>query len=400
MMRNGIRLGRLFGIQITLDVSWIVIFLLVSWNLTMVFGTWHHAWPFALRIGLAVVAALLFFASVLAHELAHSLVARAFGIGVKEIRLFLFGGVSNIAQEPPSAKAELAITIVGPLTSIVFGVTMSLFASIFVPTVAMPVRWTEVLSGMGPIGTLLMWLGSINVLVGVFNLIPGFPLDGGRLLRAFLWWATDDLRRATLWASAVGQAVGWGLAALGVAMFFGVYVPLLGGGFVSGLWLVFIGWFLASAAHATYRSVFLRDALEGVLVSQLMRRSGPVIPPGTTLAEAVNRWFMHSPEHAFPVVEADGTLIGLLSPSDIRRVPDDRWDTTLVSSVMTPADRLTVVAPADEAATALTQLATRDVNQLPVVRPGTWEIIGMLERSDVARWLELRAGAPLRHRPT
>jgi len=400
-MRNGLRVGRLFGIEITIDASWLLIFALVCWNLTVAFGAWHPAWPFGERLALAVVAALLFFASVLAHELAHSLVARAYGVDVREIRLFLFGGVSNIAREPPSAKAEFAITIVGPLTSIVFGVVMSVVASLFVGAVPPGTSMMETIARMGPFGTLLTWLGSINIIVGVFNLIPGFPLDGGRLLRAFLWSVTKDLRRATLWASIAGQVVGWGFAALGVVMFFGVYLPVLGGGLVSGLWLVFIGWFLASAARATYRSVMVHDALDGVHVVQLMRPVGWAMPPETTLDDAVHQWFMRAPEHAFPIVDPTGALLGMVARSDVRKVPEDAWVATRVSSIMTPYDRLVVVTPADEGTTALDAFGQRDVDQLPVVRDrATRQLAGMLERDDIARWLDLRATPPLRHRPT
>lgn len=399
-MRGGIRIGRLFGIQIALDLSWIVIFLLVCWNLTTVFSSWHPQWAFGESVSLAVAAALLFFASVLAHELAHSLVARSFGVDVREIRLFLFGGVSNIAHEPPSAKAELLIAVVGPITSIGFGIAMSIVASLFVGrgvSLNQPSVFTA-LAGLGPLPTLLMWLGSINVLVGVFNLIPGFPLDGGRILRAVIWAATKDMRRATLYASVVGQIVGWSFVALGVAMFFGLEVPFFGRGVVSGLWLVFIGWFLASAAQTSYRGVYVHDALEGVHVVNLMRRAAPSIPPEATVDEAVRQWFMRSPEHAFPVVDGSGALLGLVCPSDVRKISDDRWSATRVSEVMTPFERLVVSAPVGDAQEALERLAQRDVEQLPIVREGTRELVGMLTRRDVARWLELRSGTHLHPR--
>ena len=282
-MRGGIKLGKVLGVQVTLDVSWIVIFLLVSWNLTMVFATWHPGWPLLESVILAVFAALMFFASVLAHELAHSLVARSYGIPVSEIRLFLFGGVSSLEQEPPSPAAELTIAIVGPITSIGFGVTMLAFGSLFAPP-ALSGTFADAVAALGPLPTLLLWLGAINIGVGVFNLVPGFPLDGGRILRAILWSVNHDLRRATLWASTIGQLTGWLFIALGATMFFGVNVPLLGRGFMSGLWLAFIGWFLASAARSSYRAVFLRETLAGVAVHQLMRRIEHTLSPQTTVA--------------------------------------------------------------------------------------------------------------------
>jgi len=338
---------------------------------------------------------------VLAHELAHSLVARAYGVDVREIRLFLFGGVSNIAHEPPSPKAEVAITVVGPLTSIAFGVAMSVIASLLVGSVPDPARVTETIAAMGPIATLLTWLGSINVLVGLFNLVPGFPLDGGRLLRALVWWSTHDLRRATRVAATVGQVVGWTFAGLGVLMFTGIRVPFFGAGFVSGMWLVFIGWFLASAARASQANVVLHDALDGVRVGQIMRRAGSSMPPDTTVEDAVRLWFMRAPEHAFPVVDPAGALVGIVSRTDVNKIPRDGWTATRVSSVMTPVERLALATPDEPATTALEALARRDVDQLPVVRDlATRELVGMFERVAIARWIELRAGQNLRPRPT
>jgi Zn-dependent protease/CBS domain-containing protein len=396
MLRNGIRLGRAFGIRVTLDLSWIVVFLLVCWNLTLVFSSWHPAWSLFESAMLAVVAAVLFFASILAHELAHSLVAQTFGIPVGEIRLFLFGGVSNLQREPTSPEAELGTTIVGPITSIGFGALMLALSTFFVPMVT-PDRALDALAATGPVGTLLLWLGAVNIGVGLFNLIPGFPLDGGRILRALLWSATRDLRKATLWSSTVGQIVGWTFVLLGVAMFFGLRVPFFGSGPAAGLWLAFIGWFLASAAHASQRNVFLEDAFEGVTVRQLMRRTRYVMPSETTISDAARQWFMRTSEHAFPVVDEHGQFAGLLTTTDVRKVAEDVWDDTPVTQAMTPVTALVVTTPSESATEALRKLAETDVEQLPVVREATGELVGALERRDVARWLELRVGPPTRH---
>ena len=396
-MRNGIKLGKLFGIQVTLDLSWIVVFLLVSWNLTMVFATWHPGWPVIESLVLAVIAALLFFGSVLAHELAHSLVARSFGVPVTEIRLFLFGGVSNLAQEPPSPNAELATTIVGPLTSIGFGLTMLIAGSLIASPIHMDSTQAAVAS-LGAIPTLLLWLGAINIGVGIFNLIPGFPLDGGRILRALIWALTRDMRKATLWASSVGQATGWLFVALGVGMFFGMRLPFFGQGPVSGLWLAFIGWFLASAARTSYEGVFLHEALDGVMVGQLMRRVDTTLPLEMSLTEAVEGWFMRSPADAYLVTTGSGELLGLLASSDVRKVPREDWRMRRVCDVMTPVARLSLATPDEPATAALAKLATIDVEQLPVVQANTRRVVGLLDRRDVARWLELRIGPALRHR--
>src|SRR5262249_12433427 len=204
------RIGRLFGIDLRVDWSWVFIFVLLTWNLVAVFSRWHPDWTPVEALVIAACASLLFFGCVLLHELAHSLVAMRYGVQVRSITLFLFGGVSNIEQEPPSAKAEFLIAIVGPITSIALGILALVLASL-----AMTTSMTnagdaiDAFARLGPVATLLAWLGPINVTIGIFNLIPGFPLDGGRVLRSIFWAASGDLRRSTRWASAVGQAIGW-----------------------------------------------------------------------------------------------------------------------------------------------------------------------------------------------
>lgn len=394
MLRNGIPLGKVFGIRLTIDVSWLVVFFVVCWNLATVFSTWHPAWTPVASLGLAFLAAVLFFGSVLAHELAHSIVARGYGIPVREVRLFLFGGVTKLEEEPASPEAELATTIVGPITSVGLGIGMLFVASVLAPLVD-PTDPMATLASMGPMTTLLTWLGVINIGLGLFNLIPGFPLDGGRLLRALVWSITGDLRKATFAAAAVGQVIGWGFVVIGIAMFFGLRVPFLGQGPVAGLWLAFVGWFLASAARSSSRRVFIEEALDGVHVSQLMRRTHYAIAPEVSIADAVTRWFMRAPSHSFPVLDPKGTLLGLMCTEDVRKVPREAWPTTRVEQVMTPVTKLTISTPDEDASLALSKLAELDVEQLPVVMPGTNRFVGMLERRDLARWLELRLGPPI-----
>jgi Zn-dependent protease len=206
-MRNGLRIGRLFGINIFVDWSWLLIFSLVTWNLATGFALVHPTWGAGLNWVLAIIAAQLFFMSVLAHELAHSLVARAQNIPVRNITLFLFGGVSNIQQEPRSPRAEFVMAIVGPITSIVIGVVCLLVAAIsaaggiLLPAAGAMAAIRAAMASLDPLTTLLLWLGPINILLGIFNMVPGFPLDGGRVLRAILWGLTGNFRTATRWAS-------------------------------------------------------------------------------------------------------------------------------------------------------------------------------------------------------
>lgn len=385
-MGNNLTLGKLFGIEISFNWSLIIIFGLLTWSLAAgVFPALHPDWSPLLNWGTAFAAAVLFFISLLAHELAHSLVAKAQGITVRSITLWLFGGVSNIQEEPSSARNEFLIAVVGPLTSIVLGVIFLFAAGLGTGEMIDP---GQAFAQIGPVRTLLFWLGPINILLGIFNLLPGFPLDGGRILRAILWGATGNLRKATRWASWVGQGFGWLLVLMGIAMVLGVQFPILGTGLFNGLWLAFIGWFLRNAAIQSYQQLVIQDVLKNVPVSSLMDPNVPTIPPGTTVAALVHDYFMKSNARAFPVVQ-DGQVAGLVCLEDVRKVPQDAWQDTTALQVMTPADRLTMAAPDEEASQALTDLASNDVDQVPVVQDG--RLVGMLRRRDILRWLQIHS---------
>ncbi len=387
MMGSGVKLGRWFGITVRVDWSWLLIAFLITWNLASAFNDVHQGWSPLAIWGIALVAALLFFVSVLAHEFAHSLVARARGIPVRSITLFLFGGVSNIERDPDSPKSEFLITIVGPLTSFLIGGVLLALAAFTSPSINTRDAETA-LGSMGPLHTILWWLGSVNILLGVFNLIPGFPLDGGRVLRSILWASTGNLRRATRWASWVGQAVAWILIVLGVMMVFGATIPFFGSGLISGLWLAFIGWFLNSAAVQTYQRVVIQDILQDVPVARMMRLNPPTVRADVSVRTLVEDYVMRSDDQGFPVVE-NNQLVGMVTLDDIRRVPREAWDTTRVREIMTPLAKLAVVSANEDAAEAWTKLAQLDVRQLPVVR-GT-ELAGLLRRRDLVRWLQLHS---------
>jgi Zn-dependent protease len=389
-MQTGLRIGRIFGINIYVDWSWIFIFVLVLWDLAAgVFPELHPDWGPALVWGTALVASLLFFASVLAHELSHSVVAKANGIPVRDIRLFLFGGVSNIQREPSSPGVEFVMAIVGPLTSIGLGVIFLFLSGAMAAGLDVvagnPLR---ALALLDPFSTLLLWLGPINIILGIFNLIPGFPLDGGRVLRSIIWAANRNLRQATQWASWVGQLVAWAFILAGISMIFGLSIPFLGSGFIDGLWLAFIGWFLNNAAIQSYRQVVVEDVLEGVTIAQVMRKDPPTVSSNISVSALVHDHIMGTDEHAFPVMDND-QLTGIVCIEDVRKVPRERWDTATVNEVMTPANRLVLARPTEEASDALRQLAMRDVNQMPVLQDGA--LVGMLRRRDIMRWLQLHS---------
>jgi Zn-dependent protease/CBS domain-containing protein len=389
-MSKGFRIGRIFGINIRVDWSWLLIFALTTWNLATAFSGFHSEWGLALTWGTAAVAAVLFFASVLMHELAHSLIAKGQGIPVRSITLHLFGGVSNIQREPESPSDEFLMAIVGPITSLVIGGAL---AWIVLASAGLSGALTDparALGQLGPLFTLLLWLGSVNVMVGLFNLIPGFPLDGGRVLRSIMWVLTDNLRRATRWASWVGQAIAWLMILAGIAMTFGMRIPILGTGLGNGLWLAFIGWFLNSASVQSYQKLVIQDILEGVPVECMMRADPPTCSADCSVSRLVHDHIMQTDEQSFPILK-NGTrqLTGLVTLEDVRGVSRDAWDTTKVADIMMPLDKLVLVSPEDDAADALGKLTGRDVRQLPVVREG--ELVGMLRRRDIIRWLQLQS---------
>ncbi len=391
---GGVRLGQIFGIDIIADFSLLVIFALVAFSLAMgLLPSWHPAWGPVLRWGVAVAAAILFFASVLVHELSHALVARVNDIPVRRITLFIFGGVAEMEAEPPSPRSEFLMAIVGPITSIVLGVG-ALLAGVALSHEALSglssiaTHPAAALERVGPLPTLLLWLGPVNILLGLFNLVPGFPLDGGRVFRSIAWWITGDLRKATRWASAMGQGLAWLLMGTGVAMAFGIAVPFFGRGFVQGLWLLLIGWFLNNAAKMSYHQLLVRQALAHVSVAEVMRRAVEPVRPDLSIAALVREHVMNSDQRAVPVVDGD-RFVGLVCLDDVRRVPESDWALVSVAKVMTPLEALATLPPDADADAALDQLARRDVDRIPIVQDG--HLLGLIRRQDIMKWLALRA---------
>ncbi len=239
-------------------------------------------------------------------------------------------------------------------------------------------------SRLGPFATLLLWLGPVNVILGIFNLVPGFPLDGGRVLRAILWWGTKDLKKATRWASGVGRFFGLTLIALGV-------FSALGGHLGQGIWLVLIGWFLSSAARAGYQQVVVREALDGVPISLVMRSHFTAASPSLSVDHLVFDYVMSTDQQAFPVLDGD-RLVGIVSMTDVRRIPRETWATASVADIMTPLDRLVISdieAPASE---VLEKLATHDIDQVPIVDRGA--LRGLVRRQDLVKWIAMTAPGP------
>jgi Zn-dependent protease len=392
-MRSSFRVGRLFGIDLRVDSSWLFVLVLVVWSLSSLFARWHPDWSPGTVLVVALLAAVAFFGSVLLHELAHSVVARLYGIPVRDITLHMFGGVSNIEREPHTPAAELLIAIVGPLTSIGLGVVMTLTVSLWIGLLGLDVDTAaEAIAHLGPVSTVLSWLGPINVAVGVFNLIPGFPLDGGRILRAITWRVTGDERRATRIATTVGQLVGWTFIVAGGFMALGYAVPFFGRGLGGGVWLALIGLFLRNAATQHQSGAAIHDALAGVRVSDLMRTQGAWAHASLSVRRLVDDLILRREDGAFPVFD-EGQFVGLVCLDDVRRLDPATWDVHTARDVMTPLPRLVVVGPDEEVFDALRRLGAARVRQLPVVQQseqGVQVLRGMLYERDIARWLELR----------
>ena len=359
------RLGRIFGVEVRIDSSWTVIALLITYSLYLRFSTVYPDLATVGAVGVAILAAVLFFGSVLVHEMAHALVSQARGIRVQDITLFLFGGATRARVEARGPGDEFLIAAVGPLTSVILAV---LFGVI-------DVFGRDALSR--PLAGAFGYLAWVNLLLAGFNLVPGFPLDGGRLLRSAIWKATGNFGLATRIASLAGQAVGWLLVAGGVAF-------LLAGNLAGGIWFAFIGWFLVQAARASYQELQLRHLLRGVQAGDVMARNLLRIPPELTLQEAVDEYFMRYDHGAFPVDE-QGRTIGLLTMRGVRRVPRDQWPTRRVRDSMVSLGDQIVVSPDTRMDQVLGKLEDSDANRVLVVDDG--EVVGIITPSDLTRWL-------------
>ncbi len=368
-MGRSIRIGKLFGIPIGINYTWFLIFGMVTFFLaTAYFPARYPNWSPALRWAVGLATSLLFFASVVGHELAHSLVARASGIPVKSITLFIFGGVATISREASKPLTELIMAAAGPVSSLLIAAFFGLV-------------W---LVGRGisePVAALGSYLAEINLILAVFNLIPGFPLDGGRIFRALAWALTGNFSGATRIASWVGQVIA-------VLMIFGGLVIAFQGDWGNGLWLAFIGWFLDNAAVQTYRQTMLREALRGLTAGDVMDCNCPQVDDATSLDELVHNHILRQSRRCFLITDG-GRLRGMVTMHNIKGVPKDRWATTTVAQVMTPFDGLKTVDVHEEANRVLELMDEEDINQMPVVDGG--QLVGLIGRDNLLHFIRTRA---------
>jgi Zn-dependent protease/predicted transcriptional regulator len=372
-MESSIKLGRVFGVEIGLHYTWIVIALLIAFSLASHFQMTHPDWEGGVAWVTAIVTAVLFFASIIVHELSHAMVAKMRNLPVHSITLFALGGVAKLEKDAGDASTEFWMGIVGPITSAVLGL---LFLGL-----SRALGWTALAEPETPLMAMLVWLGYTNILLAIFNMIPGFPMDGGRVLRAAVWWKTGDMVRATRIAALTGQFIAFGFIVLGLFSFFG------GAGF-GGLWIAFIGWFLLTASRATYAQVEMKERLRGVRVSDVMARDCAQVDGRTNLRTFVDEYVLPTGRRCHLIVDK-GAVVGLITPHEVKTVERERWPYTTVDSIMVPIDRLKTVNPETSVTEALEILARDDVNQLPVIANG--QLAGVVSRDRVLRFLVTRA---------
>jgi len=360
MNRSTISLGRILGISIGVDYSWFLIFALLTWSLaTSYYPVEFGNWPLAQYWVVGAVTVILLFVSVLLHELGHSWVALRYKIPVRSITLFIFGGISQIEGEPPSAMAEFWIALAGPIVSF----ALALFFALIQP----------ISGSLVPLLALSKYLAYINGALGLFNLIPGFPLDGGRVFRAIVWGVSHNLRRATIIAANLGRFVAFLFILVGVWQMFN-------GNIGNGLWIAIIGWFLESAAASQVRQQTIHDLLGNHRVADTMRHDYTVVNPETTLEKMVDEHILGTGQRSL-IVEQNGKVVGLLTVHEIKKIPRTDWPNTTAAQVMIPFERMKRIRPDAELTDALGEMERDGVSQLPVMVDD--QILGILGRDDV-----------------
>ena len=369
-MGPGWKIGRVAGIDIAIHPSWLVIAFLVTYSLAeFQLPDEFAGWSTPAYWIVAAVTALLFFASVLAHELSHAVVARRFGLKVDGITLFIFGGATSIDSDSRTPREEALIAVAGPAMSILIGVVLLGLAFVV---------------AQAQLSALFGWLGFINLLLGIFNLVPGFPMDGGRVLRAILWKLRGDRLGATRNAALVGRGIAYLL--IGV----GVFLAFRPGGLFSGLWLALIGWFLSNAAEATMAQAGVERGLSGVRVRDAMEVNPPAVSPNEPVVDLVQERLLRGEDRSFLVRHDDGGLAGIVTLGDVRRIPRESWAGVRVTDIMTRYADLATIGPDAPMADALQLLQEREIGQLPVVEDDGRNPVGMVTRRGILRLLEAR----------
>jgi len=367
-MRYTWRIGRVFGIDIKIDSSWLIIFVLFSWVLAAnYFPRNFPTWTQGLYWAIGLMTSLLVFTSVLAHELAHSLVALKQGEKVRSITLFILGGVAQISEEPKQPLNEFFMALVGPLSSLVIALVF-LTLSLLLRGVSSPLRASA------------FYLAVINTVLAFFNLLPGFPMDGGRILRSIIWKITGNLKKATRIASLVGQGFAFLLVAVGV-------LEILRANF-SGLWLILIGWFLHNAAVRGYSEVQVRTMLEGMKAEDLMTKEFQAVPSDLLVQDLVDEYILKKRERIFLVMDNDD-LKGIVCLEDVKAIPRENWTKARVREIMTSREKLESVSVDADGSKILASLTAKDIHQVPVMKGD--KLAGIICRTDILRFIQLRS---------
>lgn len=370
MFTYQLTLFRLFGFEVKIDASWLFLAVLVTWSLAAgLFPQQYEGFPPATYWVMGVAGALGLFISIVFHELGHSLVARRFGIPIRSITLFIFGGVADMGGEPPNAKSELWMALAGPATSIVLGAVF--YASSVAASAA---------DASPAVTAVLGYLALINVILAAFNILPAFPLDGGRVLRALLWAAKRNLRWATRISSAIGSAFGAILIGLGIVYF-------LYGSFIGGIWWVMIGLFVRHASSASYQQLLMRRALEGETVRRFMKTDPVAVPDYISIQELVESYIYKFHYKMFPVTQED-RLVGCVSTRDVRQVAREDWERTTVRDIMGDCALENSITPDKDAVQALSQMSTSGNSRLLVVEGG--QLVGIIALKDLLAFLSLK----------
>ena len=372
-MRASFTLGKIFGIPVRINYTWFLILALVTFSLATGFRGVQVGLSPVLYWIIGFLGSLLLFASVLAHELAHSLVARSQGSPVRDITLFLFGGVASIEKEADEPLKEALMAGVGPATSFGLAALFGVLGVLLMPLSALA-------------GALCIQLAVVNGFLALFNLLPGLPLDGGRILRAVVWKLTRNYRQATGIAVSAGRVISFILIIGGLVW---SYTALQRGGSVlNGLWFIFIGWFMDNAATQSYRQMVLQESLRGVTVADLMTVDCARIPRATSVADLVDHHVLQQGRRCFLVAD-DERLSGLVTVHNVRSLPREQWPYTPVGQIMVPYEELAVVRPEEDAWTVLLRMDQRNVNQMPVEQDG--QLLGMLSRENLLHYVRMRA---------
>ncbi len=379
---TGIGIGRVLGVRIVLHPSWFVIFALVV--LSIVSSVTNPANTGTRQVGaglawvIGIVVALLFFTSVLIHELAHALVARRRGLEITEITLFIFGGAANLEQDAPNARTEALVAAAGPVSSLILG-------GFFLAAFAVLPRGVDATDVGGLFASMAFYLGGANVLLALFNLIPGFPMDGGRLLRALVWGVTGDFLRATRIATLIGRTVAYGMIAIG-------FFIAINGSVVEGVWLAFIGWFLNQAAEASYRRVAIEKLIEGIRVQDVMDRDVRVVNPNLTLDTLVDQHLLTGQASLYPVTLDGDMLMGTVEIAQVSRIAREDWPNTRVTDIMTRGDAIVTMTEAEALWDAVTRFEESTLPAIAVVDVETRRrLLGLVTRDGVFRALRNRA---------